>query len=50
MTSTDEIIIDNDGTVDSVANSLISNPQPEDEAADLEEPEAIEDSEDMLCS
>jgi hypothetical protein len=48
VTSTDEIIIDNDGTVDSVANSLISNPQPEDEAADLEEPEAIEDSEEAL--
>ena len=48
MTSTDEILIDNDGTVDSVANTLISNPQPEDEAADLEEPEAIEDSEEAL--
>jgi hypothetical protein len=48
VTSTDEIVIDNDGTVDSVANTLISNPQPEDEAADLEEPEAIEDSEEAL--
>ena len=48
MAATDEIIIDNDGTVDSVADTLISNPEPEDEAADLEEPEAIEDSGEAL--
>ena len=49
MTTTDDaIILDSDGTVDSVADSLISNPKPVEEAADLEEPEAIEDSEEAL--
>lgn len=47
MATTDEVMIDKDGTVDSVAETLISNPEPVEEAADLET-EAIEDSEEAL--
>ena len=46
MDTTDHVI-DKDGTIDSVAMSLISNPEPAEEAADLET-EAIEDSEEAL--
>jgi len=44
---TTDHVIDKDGTIDSVAMSLISNPEPAEEAADLET-EAIEDSEEAL--
>jgi len=44
---TTDHVIDKDGTIDSVAESLISNPEPAEEAADLET-EAIEDSEEAL--
>ena len=47
MATTDEVMIDRDGTVDSVAETLISNPEPVEEAADLET-EAIEDSDEAL--
>ena len=46
MDTTDHVI-DKDGTIDSVAMSLISNPEPAEEAADLGT-EAIEDSEEAL--
>jgi len=44
---TTDHVIDKDGTIDSVAMSLISNPEPAEEAADLGT-EAIEDSEEAL--
>lgn len=47
MATTDEHVLDSDGTVDSVAESLISNPQPAEESADPEL-EATEDSEEAL--
>lgn len=47
MAATDEHVLDSDGTIDSVAESLISNPQPAEESADPEL-EATEDSEEAL--
>lgn len=47
MATTDEFVVDKDGTVDSVAMSLISNPEPAEESADPE-PEAVEDSDEAL--
>jgi hypothetical protein len=47
VATTDEYVVDKDGTVDSVAMSLISNPEPAEESADPE-PEAREDSEEAL--
>jgi hypothetical protein len=44
---TTDHVIDKDGTIDSVAESLISNPEPADESADPEL-EATEDSEEAL--
>lgn len=47
MATTDEFVVDKDGTVDSVAMSLISNPEPAEMSADPE-PEAVEDTDEAL--